>query len=276
MAKQTETSHFSLLISKGWHMMNLKKKRTSSSGFFRPFENLKSLLESKSFPLVSYAEETVSPRTDIDPEPDDPEYEQILFNKAMAGVIPLPKGKYADMETDDAETPLPVSFSDTDEAASLFQDDTEAETLLQLKRLVEEGKGFVLADTAEYIEGRGYCDNPEITERLHRGDFSIQAYTDLHGLNVENAEVVFDEFIKDAIMTGKRAVLVVHGRGLSSPLKPVLKTKVQDWLVRGPWRKWVIAFSSARACDGGTGATYVLLRRRPLTKRFRKRRKMSR
>jgi DNA-nicking Smr family endonuclease len=35
-------------------------------------------------------------------------------------------------------------------------------------------------------------------------------------------------------------------------------------------RKWVIAFSSARSCDGGAGATYVLLRQRPLTMRFRK------
>lgn len=254
-------------------MTHPKKKKTSSSGFFRPFENLKSLLESHSLPLVSYAEETFSPRADADLSPDDPEYEQILFNKAMADVIPLPKGKYVE---EGMETELPAAFSEPVRATDFFQDDTEDETLLRLKRLVEEGKGFVLSDTAEYIEGRGYCDNPEITERLHRGDFSIQAHTDLHGLNAENAEIVFDEFIKDAIMTGKRAVLVVHGRGLSSPLRPVLKTKVQDWLVRGPWRKWVIAFSSARACDGGTGATYILLRQRPVTKRFRKRHKMSR
>jgi DNA-nicking Smr family endonuclease len=254
-------------------MKHSKKEEIRSSGFFRPFENLKSLLDSNSFPLAPCPEEILFPRIDIDLEPDDPEYEQILFNKAMADVIPLSKGKYAE---EDAENHLPNPFFKPGKTEHVFDDDTEEETLSRLRHLVEKGKGFVLADTSEYIEGRGYCDNPEITERLHRGDFSIQAYTDLHGLNAENAEVVFDEFIKDAIMTGKRAVLVVHGRGLSSPLRPVLKTKVQDWLVRGPWRKWVIAFSSARACDGGTGATYVLLRQRPVTKRFRKRRKASR
>jgi DNA-nicking Smr family endonuclease len=74
-------------------------------------------------------------------------------------------------------------------------------------------------------------------------------------------------------MAGKRSVLIVHGRGLSSPSKPVLKAKVYEWLTSGQWRKWVIAFSSARSYDGGTGATYVLLRQRPLTKRFRKRTK---
>jgi DNA-nicking Smr family endonuclease len=39
---------------------------------------------------------------------------------------------------------------------------------------------------------------------------------------------------------------------------PVLKGKVNSWL-----QQWddVLAFCSARQCDGGTGATYVLLRR---------------
>jgi DNA-nicking Smr family endonuclease len=49
-----------------------------------------------------------------------------------------------------------------------------------------------------------------------------------------------------------------------------LKTQVIGWLSRGPWRKWVMAYASARSCDGGTGATYVLLRSRPLTRRYRK------
>ena len=38
----------------------------------------------------------------------------------------------------------------------------------------------------------------------------------------------------------------------------------------GVWRKWILAFTSARLCDGGTGATYVLLRERPYTKRYGK------
>jgi len=53
---------------------------------------------------------------------------------------------------------------------------------------------------------------------------------------------------------------------------PVLKSKVYQWLTSSPWHKWVVAFTSARLCDGGAGATYVLFRTRPLTKRFRKKR----
>lgn len=243
---------------------DFKKGNSRSSGFFRPFKNLKTLLNSKSLPLASGSAETISNKTEADP--DQPEYEQRLFMKAMAGVTPVPRGKYIE---NDAEIRQAIP-DDEEQDGSIFDDDTEYESILRLKRLVENGEGFVVANTPEYIEGRSYCDNPEITDRLHRGDFSIQAHIDLHGLSAEAAEDVFDGFIKDALDTGKRAVLIVHGRGLSSPVKPVLKSKVQDWLTRGPWRKWVIAFSSARSCDGGAGATYVLLRRRPFTKRFRK------
>ncbi|MFH0813346.1 MAG: Smr/MutS family protein, partial [Pseudomonadota bacterium] len=131
------------------------------------------------------------------------------------------------------------------------------------------GTGFHVADTPEYIEGTGYHVHPEIAKRLHRGDFSIQAHLDLHGLIVEEAKEVFDQFMKWVAIHGKTGVLVTHGRGLSSPTEPVLKRKVEEWLTRGPWRKWVVAYTSARLCDGGAGATYVLLRPRPVSKRFK-------
>jgi DNA-nicking Smr family endonuclease len=151
--------------------------------------------------------------------------------------------------------------------------DAESEILLRLEKLVKTGKGFVVADTAEYIEGTGYKVNREVAKKLHRGDFSIQGHIDLHGLSVENAREAFEDFFKKSIADGKRMVLVIHGRGLSSPAEPILKTNVFKWLTTGPWRKWVMAYASARLCDGGAGATYVLLRRRPATKRFKKDRK---
>jgi DNA-nicking Smr family endonuclease len=80
-----------------------------------------------------------------------------------------------------------------------------------------------------------------------------------------------EKFLKKAILNGKRAILIVHGRGLSSPRQPVLKNKVCEWLVRSSWRKWVLAFCSARGYDGGAGATYVLLRKKPMTRGKRRR-----
>jgi len=50
----------------------------------------------------------------------------------------------------------------------------------------------------------------------------------------------------------------VHGKGLGSPgREPVLKTRVQRWLGQ---HADVIAFTQARAPEGGAGALIVLRR----------------
>jgi DNA-nicking Smr family endonuclease len=105
---------------------------------------------------------------------------------------------------------------------------------------------------------------------LHRGSYTIQDHIDLHGMSVDDARTAFDAFLRRSLQAGRRAVLVVHGRGLSSPSHPVLKGKVQEWLAKSPWKRWVVAYASARSVDGGAGATYVLLRERPMRKRRRK------
>jgi DNA-nicking Smr family endonuclease len=105
-----------------------------------------------------------------------------------------------------------------------------------------------------------------VIEQLHRGDYAIQAHLNLHGFSVPQARIAFVDFLNEAIATGKRAVLVVHGRGRSSRDRPVIKAKVQQWLSKSRWKKWLLAYASARPCDGGAGATYVLLRQRPCKK----------
>jgi DNA-nicking Smr family endonuclease len=225
-----------------------------SKGLSRPFEGLKTLLEAKSVSLKNNAGR-------LHPEPPDPttdpETEQALFEAAMADVERITQNICAKQHLQKSDA---VESEKTD----------EAEAQLHLQELIETGKGFVVADTPEYIEGIGYNVNREVAKRLHNGEFSIQGHIDLHGLTVKDAREAFENFLKQSIATGKRMVLIIHGRGLSSPAKPILKTKVIKWLTAGPWRKWIIAFTSARLCDGGAGATYVLLRKHPATKRFKK------
>lgn len=229
-------------------------KPLDPEGLNRPFEGLGDLLKRK-----ATRAEPAGPA--LRPAPKPPALvpsEGELFAEAMAGV------RRMDRDNPGCETPGPPPPS-----AEPVPEDAD---MGQLRQLVDCGEGFVVSDTPEYMEGTGYRAPPDITQRLHRGDFAVQAHLDLHGLTVEAAQEVFDAFMKDSVLTGKNAVLIIHGRGLSSASAPVLKTKVSQWLSSGPWRKWVVAFTSARMCDGGSGASYVLLRRRPLAKRHRTRR----
>lgn len=228
------------------------------TGSFKPFKHLGRLLKIESLPLFPGTELLESVETH---DAEVPQSERDLFKEAMSGVAPIVQDKYSP-DGDLAEVSAPKEPCRTG-----------CDVLRRLDDLVQSGDGFIVADTPEYHEGVGHCVHPRATRHLHGGRFSIQAHIDLHGLSAPEAEQAVDDFLREAIHSGKRAVLVVHGRGLSSPRRPVLKTKVRDWLTRGTWRKWVMAFTSARLCDGGAGATYVLLRQRPVTRQFRKKRR---
>ncbi len=239
----------------------MRMRFSKSSATYRPFQNLKELLEENAFPLASEAKKGSQDEKVCEMALSADEEERV-FQEAMADVAPIER------ECPPRDT-VPAS------RPKLLEHESEAEALARLEDLVQSGEGFAISDTSEYMEGVGYGVRREIAERLHRGDFSVQTHLDLHGLGVEEAREAFDKFMKEALLLGRRAILIIHGRGLSSRDQPVLKTKVKDWLTSGAWRKWVMAFTSARACDGGGGATYVLLRKQPVTKRHRKERRKS-
>ena len=114
-----------------------------------------------------------------------------------------------------------------------------------------------LLDTDDALSFRRADIGPEVVRKLRRGVWAIQAQLDLHGLRREEARERLNRFIHDARRGGLRCVRVIHGKGNGSPgREPVLKGKVKGWLVQ---KKDVIAFTQARASDGGHGALLVLL-----------------
>lgn len=136
------------------------------------------------------------------------------------------------------------------------EDDVEV-----LKEVVLGKKKIRLSDTGEYIEWTRPGTRKDLARRLHKGDFSVQDCIDLHGLTLTEAEEALIEFFKEALSRQYSCIKVVHGRGLKSPHGPVLKEAFKK-LLRGPFRKWVLAYATAKDCDGGLGATYVLLKLR--------------
>jgi DNA-nicking Smr family endonuclease len=97
----------------------------------------------------------------------------------------------------------------------------------------------------------------DVLKKLRRGNWSIQAQLDLHGLRQDEAREKLGEFLRNCGKQGLRCLRIVHGKGLGSPGKaPVLKSRVQRWLVQ---KNEVLAFVQAKPADGGAGALVVLL-----------------
>ncbi len=100
---------------------------------------------------------------------------------------------------------------------------------------------------------------PDTLKKLRKGKFHIDHSIDLHGMTVDAARDYLLEFLSECEADGSRGIIIVHGKGYSSPgKKPVIKPMVNRWLRAAPT---VLAFCSALPKDGGTGAVYVLLKR---------------
>jgi DNA-nicking Smr family endonuclease len=99
-------------------------------------------------------------------------------------------------------------------------------------------------------------------ERLSRGKLPIEATLDLHGLRQAEAHRRLEHFLADCQAAGKRCVLVVTGKGLHKEEGGVLRAGVPRWLNEMPNRSRVLSFDYAQQKHGGTGALYILLRKR--------------
>jgi len=173
--------------------------------------------------------------------------ERELFAHSVGAVAPLKK-----KATPHVARPRPAPHPqqrEADEAAVLAEsisDEFDAESLLE---------------TDDSLAYRRPEIGPDVVRKLRRGVWALQGQLDLHGLRREEAREQLGAFLRDAARAGLRCVRVVHGKGNGSPgREPVLKGKVRHWLVQ---REEVLAFTQARAIDGGAGAVIVLLRPQP-------------
>lgn len=169
--------------------------------------------------------------------------EQALFARSVGAVRPLPPQDRVRL------TPPPG-------APKPLQRDLDAKAVLQ-ESMSDDFDVSTLLDVDDQMSFRRPGIGTDVTRKLRRGDWALQGQLDLHGLRSDAAREALGQFIRDAHRAGWRCVRVVHGKGLGSPGKePVLKAKVQRWLVQ---KNDVLAFVQARPLDGGAGALVVLL-----------------
>jgi DNA-nicking Smr family endonuclease len=115
-------------------------------------------------------------------------------------------------------------------------------------------------ETGEELYYRGEGIQQAVWRKLRRGQFQVGAVLDLHGMTVIRAREALVDFLHEVRRDSLSCVRIIHGKGNGSRHRgPVLKQKINHWLRQ---RDEVLAFCSARPVDGGTGAIYVLLRRR--------------
>lgn len=176
-----------------------------------------------------------------------------MFSEAMKDVKVIDRQEKRHIEKQQRKQPKPHIEQDTKKI---------------LEKAIKEDDAFNVTNMPEYMEGYIEGINPVIMEKLRNGEFSVQKVLDLHGCATDEAKQRFGIFIREIIRSGFNCVKIIHGRGLKSKNTPLLKENLKKWIIRAMHRKWVIAFSSARMPDGGPGATYILLRKKPEKKKI--------
>ncbi len=176
--------------------------------------------------------------------PDSDADDQTLFRQAMAGVRRLDSDRAPPQRPQPAPQPRQTEADEARVLVDMLSDDFDP---------IDEATGAELLFARPGIQ-------KQLLRKLRQGKFAIEAELDLHGLRVAQARQRLILFLNQSRDRGDRFVRIIHGKGLGSHQKqPVLKGKTKRWLQQ---RDEVLAFCSARPVDGGTGAIYVLLKRR--------------
>ncbi|MEK9672086.1 MAG: Smr/MutS family protein [Rhodospirillaceae bacterium] len=115
---------------------------------------------------------------------------------------------------------------------------------------------------AELTHGRAPGLDRRTQTNLRRGKLDVEGKIDLHGLTQTEAHRALIAFLTNARNQGKRAVIVVTGKGLKETGEVgVLRKAVPGWLNAPPLKPMIHAFDYAARQHGGEGALYVLLKR---------------
>ncbi len=238
-----------------------KKQKTGNQqapkeSFNTPFSNLK--LDTPEIVRATHA----SPNSTSSPPKSEKLSDNDLFTRAMAGSAPVSRGR---------KRVEPAKLKARENRAG------EADALVEFYEAAGGEKAFELfdsfdlsgsADSGDYQAGAAYGVNKSLIKDLRNGEYPIQGTLDLHGYVAHQAQKEVSKFIRKARSDAKRCVLIITGKGTSSPSgSAVLKPALPQWLSEPPIRSHVLAWSSATPEDGGSGALYVLLRKSAAKKR---------
>lgn len=168
--------------------------------------------------------------------------------------------RFADLLND--VKPLSKNHANLVEDSAPKPDPIPKETIKDQQQVLDESLEISLEyEDLQPGDSLSFCRpgiQKNIFKKLKKGQYSVGAELDLHGMTVVEAQPALSRFIQDSREKNIRCVQIIHGKGHGSSNKgPRLKPMVNQWLQK---RNEILAFCSARPIDGGTGAVYVLLK----------------
>ncbi|MFU8783471.1 DNA endonuclease SmrA [Aliidiomarina sp.] len=184
---------------------------------------------------------------------DDSPSDSDLFRELMQDVKPLPS---ADVVPTTTSKPTAETLAERRRAAEAREEEEAAAALS------EEVRDWL--EPTDIISWRIDGIQDGVFRQLKRGNYEPQASLNLHKMRVTEARKEVAGFIQECYRDGVRTALVIHGQGLRSQPRPaLLKSLCNQWL---PELEPVLAMHSAQKFHGGSGATYVMLRKNPTVK----------
>jgi DNA-nicking Smr family endonuclease len=172
--------------------------------------------------------------------------DRIAFHDAMGGVRPV-KGAPRAVTTPKITAPKIPKPSD-DEARA------------RLGALVAGSVQFEIVRDSERVRAVRKGSTPAILRSLASREVRPDATLDLHGMRAEEAEAAIAKFVRAQHRKGLRRLCIVHGKGLHSEGGVgVLGQSAVRALTEGGAAPLVVAFSTAHAEHGGSGALIVEL-----------------
>ncbi len=174
--------------------------------------------------------------------------DQDFFREAMSDVKPIAKA--------DEKVSLTKSLDRLNYAArrkaALLEEEQEQSGLTGSEEHIE------MLSTFDVLEYKRPGIQNGVYRNLRLGKYDIEARLDLHRHTVEMARKAIYQFVQDCLTHEVRCALITHGKGEGRQQPPIIKSCLAHWLPQMPE---VQAFHSAQKQHGGTGATYIMLKK---------------
>jgi DNA-nicking Smr family endonuclease len=176
-----------------------------------------------------------------------------LFRTAMTGVKPL--------KVEKKSAPKPAVARPKAEASLPAERSRDEAQTLSVRLGMTSPAG-----TTPAVSPSTLSFDRDVDRALSKGKRAIEAKLDLHGMTLAAAERAVTTFIAESSQENRRVVLIVTGKGLRLEGGRVfggrIRAEFSGWLDRPENRTRVAGVRPAHPRHGGSGAFYVLLRRR--------------